>query len=232
VRGENTLYVRPIDGGAAVRIGEGRARGRPFSRDGNWLVSDPGAGRLEVLPVGIGEPRSLPVAQIESPIAWQPFPDGERVLVLGNEHAKAPRIYEVRLDGATRQISDAPAGWPLLLSNDGEIVAALDADDRILLHSVAGGDVRHANGCVAGDVPIGWTPDDRALYVHRRGRISVVIERVDIETGERTPWHTIRPGDPAGINDIMPVHITPDGQTYAYGYRRFLSDLYVVSGLT
>jgi len=29
----------------------------------------------------------------------------------------------------------------------------------------------------------------------------------------------------------MPVHITPDGQTYAYGYRRQLSDLYIVTGL-
>ena len=34
-----------------------------------------------------------------------------------------------------------------------------------------------------------------------------------------------------GILDVMPVHITPDGQTYAYGYRRYLSDLFVVTGL-
>jgi len=61
-------------------------------------------------------------------------------------------------------------------------------------------------------VPIGWTPDDKALYVYRRGRTSVVIERVDITAGERTPWHTIRPADPAGINDIMPVHITRTGR--------------------
>jgi hypothetical protein len=29
----------------------------------------------------------------------------------------------------------------------------------------------------------------------------------------------------------MPVHITPDGQTYAYGFRRFLSDLFIASSL-
>jgi hypothetical protein len=29
----------------------------------------------------------------------------------------------------------------------------------------------------------------------------------------------------------MPVHITPDGQTYAYGYRRFLSDLFIATPL-
>jgi hypothetical protein len=57
------------------------------------------------------------------------------------------------------------------------------------------------------------------------------IFRVDIATGERREWMTIRPDDPAGILDIMPVHITPDGKTYAYGYRRQLSDLYIVTGL-
>ena len=51
-------------------------------------------------------------------------------------------------------------------------------------------------------------------------------------TGERNEWMTVRPDDPAGILDIMPVHVTPDGKTYAYGYRRQLSDLYIVTGLT
>jgi len=133
--------------------------------------------------------------------------------------------------GALRQITAVPMGWPVLLSNDDRTVAAMGEDDRVLLVSVDGGDVRPAAGCGEGDVPIGWATDDRALYVHRRGRTEVLIERVDIESGERTPWHTIRPADPAGINDIMPICITADGQTYAYGYRRFLSDLYIVSGL-
>jgi hypothetical protein len=31
--------------------------------------------------------------------------------------------------------------------------------------------------------------------------------------------------------DIMPVYITPDGESYVYGFRRYLSELYVVSGL-
>ena len=55
--------------------------------------------------------------------------------------------------------------------------------------------------------------------------------RVDLSTGERTVHHTIRPADPGGIMDLSPTKITPDGQTYAYGYRRYLSDLFVVTGL-
>ena len=61
--------------------------------------------------------------------------------------------------------------------------------------------------------------------------MSVTIDRADVSGSERKEWHTMRAADPAGILDIFPVHITADGGTYAYGYRRFLSDLYIVNGL-
>jgi hypothetical protein len=240
VRAQSTIYVRPVDGGPPVRIGEGHARGRLFTPDGKWIIVDTGGTppHLEMLPVGAGVPRLLPVPQLETLIAWHPFADGERLLLHGNAHAEPPHLFEMSLtDGTIRQISQVPVGRPTRLSNDGQCVAAMGESDTVLLLQVAGGEARPVLGCVAGDLPIGWTRDDRALYVYRRGRTSVPIERVDITTGERTPWHTIRPADPAGINDIMPgdvmpVYITPDGQTYAYSYRRFLSDLYVVSGLS
>ena len=39
------------------------------------------------------------------------------------------------------------------------------------------------------------------------------------------------PSDPAGVNIILPILLTPDGKSYVYGYRRMLSDLYLVEGL-
>jgi len=42
--------------------------------------------------------------------------------------------------------------------------------------------------------------------------VSVTIDRVTVSGADRKEW-------------------PPDGQTYAYGYRRFRSDLYVVNGL-
>jgi hypothetical protein len=39
------------------------------------------------------------------------------------------------------------------------------------------------------------------------------------------------PPDPAGVEYIGPVLPTPDGKAYAYGYRRLLSDPYLVEGL-
>jgi hypothetical protein len=39
------------------------------------------------------------------------------------------------------------------------------------------------------------------------------------------------PSDPAGVERIGPIRMTPDGKTYVYGYHRTLADLYLVDGL-
>lgn len=234
VKGRNTTFVRPTDGGAAIRICEGHGRGRPFSADGNSIVLMTGTpSRLELVPVGMGESRVLPNPRLDVVQAWQLFPDQQRLLVLGNDLSQPMRLFEMALDGdgSLRPISNVPAQWPIELSHDGKTVASIGPDDRAYLYSVVSGEARPAPGCEPGDVPMGWSPDDGAIFVYRRGRISITVDKVGISTGERARSFTIAPADPAGILDIMPVHITPDGQTYAYSYRRFLSDLYVVTGL-
>jgi hypothetical protein len=57
------------------------------------------------------------------------------------------------------------------------------------------------------------------------------IDKVDIVSGLRTPWRTIKPADPVGLVGINEVFITPDGAAYCYGYGRTLSDLFVIEGL-
>ena len=124
-----------------------------------------------------------------------------------------------------------PVNWPIVLSNDGRNVAATGVDGLMRLFPIDGGEPRLVPSCTDEDVPIQWATGDDALFIYRRGRIDVPIDRIDLTTGERTTWLNIHPPDPAGVLDIMPLRITADGTTYAYGYRRFLSDLYVVEGL-
>ena len=234
VVGRNTTFVRPVDGSAAVRIGEGWGRGRPFTRDGSAIVMESGSPRrLELVPVGAGEARALPYPRIDTLQAWQLFPDEQRLLVLGNDRGHPMHVYEMRLDGdgTLRRISDAQAEWPIVLSHDGETVASVGADRRVHLYSVASGEARPLPGSNPDEVPVEWSPDDRLIYVYRRERSAATINTIDVKSGERREHCTITPGDPAGILDIMPLHITADGTTYAYSYRRFLSDLYVVTGL-
>jgi hypothetical protein len=39
------------------------------------------------------------------------------------------------------------------------------------------------------------------------------------------------PADAAGVTDLGPILITPDGRSYVYEYGRTLSDLYLVEGI-
>jgi len=231
--GVNAIYFRPTDGSPAVRLAEGRARGMPLSPDGKWILAMNDQDCLEMLPIGAGETRTVACAGMHEVLWWQFFPDGQRALLLGNRAGEPKRMYELWLDGSkpVREISPEVVTWPIRLSSDGKTVAAIGLDGMPRLFPIDGGAPRAIPGCTEEDVPIQWTADDRALYVYRRGRTLVPIDRIDVTSGERTHWVEIRPPDPAGVLDVMPIHITPDGETYAYGYRRFLSDLYLVTGL-
>jgi hypothetical protein len=39
------------------------------------------------------------------------------------------------------------------------------------------------------------------------------------------------PSDPAGVETIGPIIMTPDAQMCVFGYHRMLADLYLVEGL-
>jgi hypothetical protein len=57
------------------------------------------------------------------------------------------------------------------------------------------------------------------------------VDLVDVKTGQRTLWREFRPPDPAGVLQVGPVVVAPDGVTYVYSYRRSLGELYLVTGL-
>jgi eukaryotic-like serine/threonine-protein kinase len=233
VQGLNTVFIRTTDGAPAVRIGEGRARGNPISPDGEWLAIAVGTPpHLEVVPVGVGEPRIVECDLVEL-AAWQFHPDLKRLVVLGNYVGESKQLFEVAIDSATkaRPITDGiTLGGSFALSRDGATIAA-GTHDRVLLIPLEGGAPRTLPGSNPGDVPLEWSSDNKAIFVSERGQATLKVFRIDLENGERHEWLPIHPDDPAGILDIMPVHITPDGNTYAYGYRRLLSDLYIVTGL-
>jgi len=224
------IFLRPVDGGPAIHIGDGRARA--ISPDGNWVVADTGVEKhLELIPTGVGESKLVKCEEFEEMFWWFWFPDGERLLVLGYKEDKSSLALCVPIDGS----EPTPAGpgnvrWPVAIAPDGERFVAPGPDERLVIYPVAGDEGKPVPGTEAGEWPISWSEDGKAIYVYPRGKTSLAIDRVDIETGERIEWQTIRPADPAGIVDVFPVWLTPDGERYAYSYRRCLSDLYLVSG--
>jgi hypothetical protein len=118
-----------------------------------------------------------------------------------------------------------------VISPDRDLVAAVGPDQKGYLYPIAGGDPRPIPGLATGEEPIEWTADGHSLYIYRPGELPAKVYRLDLATGERTLWRQLMPSDPAGVERIGPIRMTPDGKTYVYGYHRTLADLYLVDGL-
>jgi Tol biopolymer transport system component len=227
----NGIYIRKLDGSPAIRLGEGTSFA--LSPDGQWaLTTRPDQHQLALLPTGPGEPRLQPATDITYQWAtW--FPSGRRVLVFGSEPGRGARLFTQDVpEGNPRAIT--PEGVSFLfhtISPDGKFVAASSPDRRTAIYSIEPSEPRPVPGLGPDDVPIRWTPDGRSLYVWRPSAPPGKIDLVGVETGQRTLWKEFRPPDPAGVLQVGPVVIAPDGASYVYSYRRVLDELYLATGL-
>ena len=226
------VYLRNTDGSAAVRLGDGQSLA--LSPDGKWALACRGDKQTDLflLPTGAGEPRTLKGHEvIHNAARW--FPDGKRLLIAGIEPNHGLRLYvqdidSDKFDAVTPEGTDGSA---YALAPDGSTVAALGPDEKAYLFPIPAGDPRPIKGLLPGEVPVGWTDDGRSLYVYKGGELPAKVYRLEVASGNRTLWRQLMPPDPAGVEFVGPVLPTPDGKSYVYGYRRLLSDLYLVEGL-
>jgi len=232
--GNYTVYLRATDGSPPVRLGLGSSSA--LSPDGRWALAVFGKqgqqDELVLLPTGAGEVRRLGRAGITAQFAdW--FPDGERLLVSGSEPGHGNRLY-VRDLGTSAARAVSPDGvsffWPAL-APDGRWAVAADAEGTPRLYPMEGGEPRAIPGVTPEDRPVRWSADGRSIYVARGVHARVVVEIVDVASGQRRPWRELRPPDPAGVVSIGPIVMTADGSAYAYSYRRLLDDLFLADGL-
>jgi Tol biopolymer transport system component len=232
--GNNAIYARKTDGSPAVRLGSGRAGG--FSPDGKWALAAVKSGEstdLVVLPTGAGEPRTMPRTAIEYQfMSW--LPDGRRILISGHETEQGSRLYVMDVPGGRPKAITAEGvslyNWKPV-SPDGRFAVAVAGDGTLALYPIEGGDPRPLPGVTRGDVPVRWSADGRSIYVISGSSMPAQVHLVDVATGDRRPWRTLTPPDPAAILQMGPVLVTGDGRSYVYSYRRQLDDLLVVNGL-
>ncbi len=231
--GENySAYIRSTDGSPAVRLGDGAAYA--LSPDQKWVIAGEVRSPLEttLLPTGAGESRKLTHAGVSLVRAhW--LPDSKRFVFLGNEKEHGLRLWVQSVDGGN-PTAISPEGiqstqW--VVSPDGKFVAAVLSDAKGYLFPVDGGDSRTIPGFGVGDVPVGWTSDGQSIFVYNPGDLPSKVYRLNVATGQRQLWKVLMPADGAGITDLGPILITPDGKSYVYEYGRTLSDLYLVDGI-
>ena len=226
------VYIRKTDGSPAVLLGEGGAVS--LSPDGKWVVAQSQASpsQLKLLTTGAGEAKTLTNDSINHSWAhW--FPDGKRLLFSGNEPGKGVRLYVFDVaSGKSQPISaEGVNGTAFIISPDSEWVAGIGPDQKGYLYPAGGGEPRAIPGFSSGEQPITFSSDSRSLYVYQPGELPARVDRLDLQTGKRTLWKELIPSDPAGVETIGPILITPDAKTCIFGYHRMLADLYLVEGL-
>jgi hypothetical protein len=226
------FYLRKIAEPAPVRLGEGT--GLALSRDGQWaLATVSGDGhQLVLVPTGPGQPRPLGRSDID--VSWGEFlPNGESVLVKGSLPNCSERLY-VRpvASGEAKPVSpEGLAQGPFALSSDGKLAATPGPDGKVLLCPLDGGSPHAARGSLAGEVPVTFSSDGRALFVYQRTAVPASVFRLDLATGKRELWKEIAPADRNGVYRIDRVAMTNDAEAYAYSYSRRSGKVVVVDGL-
>jgi eukaryotic-like serine/threonine-protein kinase len=226
------IYIRGTDGSPAVRLGDGNPQS--FSPDGNWVlaITHDAPEQLFLLPTKAGAPRVITNDAIDRfTAAW--LPDGKQVVFTGSEPGHGPRLYIQDLEGGKpRAISaEGPAASFFNVSPDGSFVAALGVDGKPWLFPVSGGEPKPMPGIQINERISGFTADGKSVFAYNTAGLPCTVTRIDLATGKRMVWKQIVPADPAGVDAIGGVHITPDTKSFVYSYPRVLSDLYVVEGL-
>ncbi|MGC2245950.1 MAG: protein kinase [Terriglobales bacterium] len=226
------VYLRKTDGSPAVLLGPGGAVA--LSPDGKWAVAQTqdSPSQLRLLPTGAGEARALTNDNISHSWAhW--FPDGKRLLFAGNEPGQGVKLFVYDLaSGTSKPISqEGVNGATFVVSPDGQWVAGIGPDQKGYLYPVAGGNPVPIPGFNPAEEPITWSDDNSSIYVYQPGELPASVYRLDVHSGKRTLWKQLMPSDPAGVETIGPIIMTPDAKMCVFGYHRMLADLYLVEGL-
>jgi serine/threonine protein kinase len=226
------VYIRKTDGSPAVLLGEGGSVA--LSPDGKSVIAQTqdSPSQLKLLTTGAGEAKDLTKDNINHSWAhW--FPDGKRILFSGNEPGKGVRLYVRDIaSGKSEPITqEGVNGTSFVISPDSQWVAGIGPDQKGYLFPVAGGEPRPIAGLNPGEQPITFSNDSRSLYVYQPGELPALVNRLDLQSGQRSLWKQLMPSDPAGVETIGPILMTPDAKTCVFGYHRMLADLYLVEGL-
>ena len=227
---KGAVYLRPTDGGEAIRLGDGQALA--LSPDRKWaLAATAQPSQLVLLPTGVGQPKVLPGSGFERYRFGRFLPDGRKIFFNANLRGRATHCYLLDLEGGAPRPIGPEGGSCWAASPDGRWLAVADPDRALSLHPVDGTtSVRPVTGWTKEATPLQWSADGRALYVTTETEVPLSIRKLDLQTGRSELVKKLVPPDTAGVLSIAAPLVTPDGGAYTYTYIRLLGDLYVADG--
>ena len=235
-----SIYLRPMDGSPAVRVGEGERF--TLSPDGRWVLTwtSSSPSQLSLIPTGPGAPRTIPLSEAIFVSRLWCLPGDRGFLLWGIVPGRKVSLLIVGPEGGkARLLLEGAAVWwgAEPVSPDGRTIAVIDYDQGnvstggLKLLPVDGRPGIQVRGTQAGDILGGWTADGQSLQLFNRDGLPSRMVRLDLATGRREVLRELMPADPSGISGIQEIQVSPDNRSYSYNYVRRLSDLYLIVGL-
>jgi Tol biopolymer transport system component len=161
------------------------------------------------------------------------LPDQSRVVFVGDEPGRETAPYAAYVQdlasGGIRLLASGLDWSGLAVAPDGRSVAAVQADGTLVSFAIDGGGSRVLARQFKQKL-IDWSSDGHYLYSWSGG-VPGKAYRTEVRTGTSTLLKELMPADLAGVLNVGWIRVTPDGRSYAYNYRRRLSELYVCEGL-
>jgi hypothetical protein len=214
-----------------VRIADGSSLA--LSPDGSraLVVSNDTPPKVTIVPTGAGQPRAPDLGAFES-APWAGWlPDGRLVIELLRPKS-GPAVYVLPATGGgpvPLLASGVTLAGGNLISPDGSRIAAIDADGRLTVCTIAAGVCQPVPGARDRDEVGGWSADGSSLLVYQRLPVPVQIDRIEVATGRRVAWRTVRPVH-AAVSGLGDLFVSPDGAV-VYDYDTTRSELYVIKGM-
>jgi serine/threonine protein kinase len=227
---EKTLgtWVRPLDGGEALRIADGDPG--KFSPDGRWVVTSSrpvsGPSQLILVPMGAG-----PAVQLTNSPAAHSNPSfaGAATILFVRSEAGRSEIWRMQTDGSgSRSLGAAGCDSPAADPSGTWFLCRGGPDGKaLLLYPMTGGAGRKLHELGAGPVFIyaRWNVSGNRIFAVTSDRRLLTL---DSSTGAllRSEEVPLREGS----GSLLSAALTPDAGIQAYSISHFSSRLYLSRG--
>ena len=224
-------WVRPLDGGEAVRIADGN-EGK-FSPDGQWVVTASrvvhGLPQLAMVPVGGGPSRQITHAPVAHSHAS--FAGADTLLFVRSEGARR-EVWRMALDGSeARPLGATDCIWPTA-DPGGQSFLCLGGERKstLLLYPMTGGPGRKLHELPAGGafVYARWNATGKHVLAVTQDSRLLTLNSV---TGSLLRTETISFLEGPATESLRSAALSPDAAIQAYSISHFSSRLYLGRGL-
>jgi hypothetical protein len=226
VESNNGTYLRPMDGGPPLRVG-----------DGLPLALSPSGTRVAaLLPTDTLDVAIYNTANAEQPalalapltrISWGRWLDEETLIAVGSAADRAQRLWRFAPGrGAPAPITDEGIFGRFELDSLRARLAFVDPSGRLMILDLATSSFRVLPGSYRDRFVSGWL-SEKDIILLRPTAMPLSLMGVDAKTGDAAAWMEIAV-PPVGFKAVDGLVLRRDGMRYAYSYGQELSQLYLM----